>query len=1405
MNLKPKGMTVWHELFNKKIVAIYISLALVLVINQVVFSVLLKNREMAKASTSPVYTLKVQQLTGGNDKIMVEFDQGVYTDYDSSGALNNVDPDMVEGGGTDGLLISAIDHIAGTNVAILTMNANLAVSLPGEVLISCNTPDQVYNSSNQQCLQVGTDVNSATTDLTAPELSSWDLDMNIGTLALNFSEPMDFTFDFDETQLIVEDATATNTYTLIDSIGSWTAPDIFTVTLSPTDINYLKSVSGLAENDSNLTINDITGLRDAVENVMVAGVASFPVNSYIPDTTLPIVNADNLVSDFSGCTGPGGVCNLGESITFTWDNSAGGDNPTGYYGDIASVTTDLSHFSGSASQALYDDGTNGDLVAGDGIWTYALIVTGGNYSNTLFYIIASDYAGNVNIPQCGYERACSCGNMVIADYTMTADLDCSGTGGDGFIIGKTGITIDGNNHTITGTYGSPVTILPYMQAGIKNIWYQEPVGYSYTIGYSNITIKNLIIKDFFAGILSGSAGVPLANFTIQDSSVINTTKYDITFIFPVGITIANSNTNVISGTTVTGYATGMVMALTTNNNISSNIFSANTHGLDIASSSTDTSTISDNVFKLSNGTALKLGQVSVGEVVAVSGNTFLFNRIDIEPATDSVGVDYNYVNDSISHNIDNRMIYFSAEPVTNLQLGVDTANFVFEIRDAAGRQCPTCVYTVQTSPGEIVTELLDPILSTVTGSFTPTKYGIYTLQITVTDSAGNIGKRNIPFYVYDASFPLATKDTTYYFRPGVDATHGQSKGGDDGTFLLTPPTATETENCSQWVINFIDELPDYPFGTMIGQDINFTGKSELQSNAYIFRFWNGGGDYRQDNTITQGSTYHPISVNFSALDWKMDYPFSWYHPVFEYGRPFVAENYPYLQTTPADPGTNVITHTYTTTPAIKYYSESDVLLLAANPATNPVHSTLILDGTEAIDQAVNVTLDNYKYPFSTEITRIDSDGTATLRASNVTAVTTFNSVNMALTPDSGYVDVDIDTWQLAGDFYKKWTETASNPLITTNHTVGDLLPGTLYFVKVNGTAIRTLNSTGLGEINFDYNGYGGLMTFEVVKYVAPAGSLPHVDSPGVVTNLGVKADSTGRVTITWQDPTDADLKEIAITDTSANGQTQTIVIAGGKESVVLTGRTVGSEYIYFIRAVDTSGLASPGVTITITIPQQGETQSGGSVLPAPEETLTLPDGVNVGDLIKVSNSTTVYFVDTDKRRHTFPNETTYFSYFSSFNGIKTIPLSTMAQVVLGQNVTVRPGTWLVKIQTDPKVYAVEPFGVLRSIPSQAVAAALYGANWSAIIADISPAFFVDYQVGLAVATNVHPTGTAFSYQGDNKVYYIDQGKKRYISTEAFLGDSFRNKFIIRNVSTLIAYENGSDFPVMSIEQVIDIR
>lgn len=133
---------------------------------------------------------------------------------------------------------------------------------------------------------------------------------------------------------------------------------------------------------------------------------------------------------------------------------------------------------------------------------------------------------------------------------------------------------------------------------------------------------------------------------------------------------------------------------------------------------------------------------------------------------------------------------------------------------------------------------------------------------------------------------------------------------------------------------------------------------------------------------------------------------------------------------------------------------------------------------------------------------------------------------------------------------------------------------------------------------------------------------------------------------------------------------------------------------------------------------------GGEALPTPAEA-----PVSGGRLIKTAAASAVYYLGGDGRRYVFPNEKTFRSWFPVTPSVRTIGRDEMARYPLGGNVTYRPGVRMLKIQTDPKIYAVSRNGLLRHLNSEAVAEGLYGPAWNTHIDDISEAFFVNYRVG----------------------------------------------------------------------------
>jgi maleate cis-trans isomerase len=120
--------------------------------------------------------------------------------------------------------------------------------------------------------------------------------------------------------------------------------------------------------------------------------------------------------------------------------------------------------------------------------------------------------------------------------------------------------------------------------------------------------------------------------------------------------------------------------------------------------------------------------------------------------------------------------------------------------------------------------------------------------------------------------------------------------------------------------------------------------------------------------------------------------------------------------------------------------------------------------------------------------------------------------------------------------------------------------------------------------------------------------------------------------------------------------------------------------------------------------------------------------ISAGSVIKGSGPA-LYYLSTNGKRYVFPNDKAYFSWYPDFSEVQTVSDSTLASYPLGGNVTYRPGNELVKIQSDPKVYAIDKGGVLRWVNSESAATAIFGSDWSQHVDDIADAFFINYTIG----------------------------------------------------------------------------
>ncbi len=183
-----------------------------------------------------------------------------------------------------------------------------------------------------------------------------------------------------------------------------------------------------------------------------------------------------------------------------------------------------------------------------------------------------------------------------------------------------------------------------------------------------------------------------------------------------------------------------------------------------------------------------------------------------------------------------------------------------------------------------------------------------------------------------------------------------------------------------------------------------------------------------------------------------------------------------------------------------------------------------------------------------------------------------------------------------------------------------------------------------------------------------------------------------------------------------------------------------------------------------------------------------------GDLIKTAGNTSVYYYGSDFKRYVFPNDKTFHTWYADFNAVKTITLDELSFIPIGGNVTYKPAARLVKVTTDPKVYAVSKNGILRPMTSEQVASALYGAHWNQMVDDVPDAFFTDYRAGspVTIAADYNMPGLTAGVPNINVDKRLVDPPNGYVDVIQNVGFSPKNVTIDRNNAvTWISLDNSA--------------
>ena len=172
--------------------------------------------------------------------------------------------------------------------------------------------------------------------------------------------------------------------------------------------------------------------------------------------------------------------------------------------------------------------------------------------------------------------------------------------------------------------------------------------------------------------------------------------------------------------------------------------------------------------------------------------------------------------------------------------------------------------------------------------------------------------------------------------------------------------------------------------------------------------------------------------------------------------------------------------------------------------------------------------------------------------------------------------------------------------------------------------------------------------------------------------------------------------------------------------------------------------------------------------------ITLPDDGNPETTIDGP----VYFVGTEGTRHAFPSEDVFYSWYQNFDDLTYVNEDLLADYPLGKNVTVRPGTSLIKLQTDPKVYAIEPGGILRWITTEDLATSLYGEKWNERVIDVPDVFFGNYSVGDPIENEIHPDGSVGVSLSTGEIFYIQNTSRYHLPSDMVNTMRFNSDFYV---------------------------
>lgn len=170
-----------------------------------------------------------------------------------------------------------------------------------------------------------------------------------------------------------------------------------------------------------------------------------------------------------------------------------------------------------------------------------------------------------------------------------------------------------------------------------------------------------------------------------------------------------------------------------------------------------------------------------------------------------------------------------------------------------------------------------------------------------------------------------------------------------------------------------------------------------------------------------------------------------------------------------------------------------------------------------------------------------------------------------------------------------------------------------------------------------------------------------------------------------------------------------------------------------------------------------------------------------GELVTAPNFDTIYYLNADGKRVVFPDEQTFASWYGDFSAVKTIPRDVLESYPLsGRNATIRPGTYLIKIQSSPQVWMIGFPNVLFWLAQgESQVKAMFGEMWHERLVDIPEYYFANYSEGADLyGHSLYPAGTLIHIEENNQWFLVTPEGQRPVTEKGMQENHFQARFAV---------------------------